>query len=83
MTFDSADVARVRLICQLHYDLKVEEDSMSIVLSLMDQLYATRRSLSTLVAAIEALPVDVRAHVEAEARRRGLDDESGRLGRED
>jgi len=49
--FDKSDVVRVRLICELHYELRIEEDSMSVVLSLMDQLYAVRRSLRTLLSA--------------------------------
>jgi chaperone modulatory protein CbpM len=58
-------VARVRLICELHYDLRIEEDSLSVVLSLMDQLYATRRALAALVSAVEAQPEDVRARIAA------------------
>ena len=36
---------------------------MSVVLSLMDQLYETRRSLHTLLSAVEAQPEDVRARI--------------------
>jgi chaperone modulatory protein CbpM len=61
--FDEADVARVRLICELHYELRIEEDSMSVVLSLMDQLYQVRRSLRTLLSAVEAQPEDVRIRI--------------------
>ncbi len=61
--FDDADVARVRLICELHYELWIDEDSMSVVLSLMDQLYAVRRSLRTLSIAVEAQPEEVRARI--------------------
>jgi chaperone modulatory protein CbpM len=63
LRFDDFDVARVRLICELHYELHIEEDSLSVVLSLLDQLYAARRSLRTLVAAVEAQPEDVRARI--------------------
>jgi chaperone modulatory protein CbpM len=63
--FDTADVARVRLICELHYELQIEEDSLSVVLSLMDQLYTTRRGLQTLMAAVQAQPQDVRNHIAA------------------
>jgi len=63
--FDESDVVRVRLICELHYDLRIEEDSMSVVLSLMDQLYAVRRSLRALVSAVEAQPEEVRARIVA------------------
>ena len=68
VTFDSSDVARVRLICELHYELRIEEDSMSVVLSLMDQLYAVRRSLSSLIAAVEMQPAEVRANIAAATR---------------
>lgn len=63
LLFDPSDVARVRLICELHYDLSIEEDSMPVVLSLMDQLYATRRALGALMSAVGALPADVRAEI--------------------
>ena len=63
LRFDDFDVARVRLICELHYELRIEEDSLSVVLSLLDQLYAARRSLRTLLAAVEAQPADVRARI--------------------
>ena len=68
VTFDNSDVVRVKLIYELHYVLRIEEDIMPIVLSLMDQLYAVRRSLSSLVVAIEAQPADVRASIKAAAR---------------
>ncbi len=70
--FDDSDVARIRLIVELHYELRIEEDSMSVVLSLLDQLYATRRSLSALLAAVKAQPEGVRNNIAAlaEAARR-------------
>ena len=63
LRFDTSDVARVRLIVELHYELRIEEDSMSVVLSLMDQLYDARRSLKAVVAAIESEPDEVRARI--------------------
>lgn len=63
LQFEASDVARVRLIYELHYELRIEEDSMSVVLSLMDQLYAARRSLRTLLSAVEAQPEEVRARI--------------------
>ncbi len=63
LQFDPSDVARVHLICELHYDLCIEEDSMSVVLSLMDQLYATRRTLAALVSAVAEQPEDVQARI--------------------
>jgi chaperone modulatory protein CbpM len=58
--FDEVDVARVRLICDLRYDLEVEEESVSIILSLIDQLHDTRRKLRAFAAALEEQPEDVR-----------------------
>jgi chaperone modulatory protein CbpM len=73
LRFADADVARVRLICELHYDLRIEEDSVPVILSLMDQLYHTRHSLKRLVTAVQAEAADVRnritARIEAEGSR--------------
>ena len=66
--FDQSDIARVRLICELHYELRIEEDSMSVVLSLLDQLYAVRRSLRTLLSAVDAQPDEVRGRIAALVR---------------
>ncbi len=66
--FDQSDVARVRLICELHYELRIEEDSMSVVLSLLDQLYAVRRSLRALLSAVDAQPEEVRGRIAALVR---------------
>jgi chaperone modulatory protein CbpM len=63
--FEPADVARVRLICELHYELHIEEDSLPVILSLMDQLYATRRAFGALSSAVAAEPDDVRARITA------------------
>lgn len=63
--FDTSDVARVRLICELRYELLIEEGSMPVVLSLMDQLYATRRALGAVLSVIEELPDDVRTVIAA------------------
>ena len=65
LRFDQSDVARVRLICELHYELRIEEDSLSVVLSLMDQLYQARGSLRALLSAVEAQPEEVRARIAA------------------
>lgn len=67
--FDEADVARVRLICELRYDLDVEEASLPLVLSLMDQLYGLRRSMRAIAAAVAEQPGEVRMRITAVARR--------------
>jgi chaperone modulatory protein CbpM len=58
--FSDADCARVRLIWQIRYDLGVEAETVSLVLSLLDQLYATRAQLNALGAAVAEEPDAVR-----------------------
>jgi chaperone modulatory protein CbpM len=59
--FQEIDVARVRLIVTLRDDLGLDEDALPVVLSLMDQLYETRRQVRRLCSAIEtSLPENVR-----------------------
>ncbi len=43
--FTELDLARIRLILDLRATLEVEERTVPVVLSLLDQLYATRRQL--------------------------------------
>ncbi len=63
--FREVDVARVRLIAELRA-LNMDEDAMPVVLSLMDQLYATRRRMRLLQqAADEAAPDAVRSRLRA------------------
>ncbi len=72
--FSDLDIARVRLICDLRHDLAVEEETVPLVLSLLDQLYAMRRQMNALTGALRQQPEDVRRAVmdlvEA-SRRRG------------
>jgi chaperone modulatory protein CbpM len=55
--FEEIDAARLRLIVELRAELEVEEPSLPIVLSLMDQVYAYRRRLRAVLAAV---PPDLR-----------------------
>ena len=66
--FDEVDEARVALISELRRDLMVEDDVLDLVLSLLDQLYATRRMLRTVEEALETLPEPVRAQIRAKLR---------------
>ncbi|MBW4022038.1 MAG: hypothetical protein HIU92_02715 [Proteobacteria bacterium] len=59
--FHEIDVARLRLIVELRDDLGVDEAALPVVLSLLDQLYDTRRQMRRIRTAIEtAVPEDVR-----------------------
>jgi chaperone modulatory protein CbpM len=67
--FHEIDVARVRLIHDLHSTMEIGEDAMPLVLSLLDQVYDLRGTLRDLVHALEAQPADVRTTVLAALRR--------------
>jgi len=76
--FDDADLARARLIAELHRDLEVNDEAMPVVLRLLDQVYSLRKALSDLNQAIKALPEESRAQLRAElAKVTGKPDEDG------
>ncbi len=52
--FADIDLARLRLILDLQDTLEVGEGAMPVVLSLLDQLHATRRQMRRLVQALDA-----------------------------
>jgi chaperone modulatory protein CbpM len=58
--FSELDVARVCLICDLRHDLAVEEETMPIVLSLLDQIYTLHRQMNALSGALRQQPEEVR-----------------------
>lgn len=57
--FDDIDVARIRLVCELHIEMKFEIDAVDLILSLMDQLYESRTRFEQLVKILESQPEDV------------------------
>ena len=73
-TFSEADVARARMILELRRDLAIDEDTMPVVLSLVDQVPGLRRQLRRVLGAMAELPEAQRAVLE---RRLARDDERG------
>lgn len=68
--FEEIDVARVRLIVTLREELRVDEEALPIVLSLLDQLNDMRRRMQLLRAAIsESVPADARQKLQDRLRR--------------
>jgi chaperone modulatory protein CbpM len=63
--FHEVDVARVRLIRELRYELAIDEEAMPVVLQLLDQVYSLRRRLRAIAAAIDEQPEEVRAALRA------------------
>jgi chaperone modulatory protein CbpM len=59
--FRDIDVARVRLIQELHDEMMVNDEALPIVLSLLDQLYDQRRRMRELTDALRrTVPEELR-----------------------
>jgi chaperone modulatory protein CbpM len=57
--FDRVDESRVALACDLHYRMGLEHASLSVILSLIDQLHDARHHLRTLTRAVAEQPEEV------------------------
>jgi len=58
--FRQVDIARVELILDIRRELAIDDEAMSLVLGLLDQVYGLRRQLRRLCDAIETQPPDIR-----------------------
>ena len=61
--FSEVDMARLHLVHDIRYTFEVELESVSLVLSLVDQVYATRRQMHRLAEAVATQPDDVRLSI--------------------
>ncbi len=61
--FREIDVARVRLIHDLRRGMDVDEDTVPLVLSLLDQVYELRSRLKSVLRAVEAQPRDIQRDI--------------------
>ena len=66
--FQEIDIARVRLIRDFRHTMAVPEETMPLVLSLLDQVYALRGQMRAIARAVEGQPEDVRAAILAALR---------------
>ncbi len=66
--FQEIDVARVRLIHDFRHSMAVSEETMPLVLSLLDQVYALRGQMRLIARAVEGQPEDVRTAILAAIR---------------
>jgi chaperone modulatory protein CbpM len=66
--FDDADIARVNLVCDLSFDMGVGEESLPVILHLIDQLHGTRHTLKALTAALAEQPEEIRVTITTRAR---------------
>ena len=58
--FADIDIARVRLLHELEADLALDTDSIALMLSLLDQVYALRSRMRVMTEAIARQPPEVR-----------------------
>ena len=58
--FHDVDVARVELILDIRREFAVDDEAMSLVLQLLDQVYSLRRQMRRLCDALEQQPPEVR-----------------------
>jgi chaperone modulatory protein CbpM len=54
--YTEVDVARICLLCELREDLSVDEEALSMIVPLIDQIHGLRRQLRTLGRAVESQP---------------------------
>jgi chaperone modulatory protein CbpM len=61
--FHEVDVARVELILEIRNEFSIEDDTLSLVLGLLDQVYDLRRQLGRLCDALAVQPPEIQASV--------------------
>ncbi len=66
--FQEIDVARVRLIHDFRHAMAVSEETMPLVLSLLDQVYTLRGQMRAVARAVEGQPEAVRMAILAALR---------------
>jgi chaperone modulatory protein CbpM len=57
--FREVDIARVELILEIRREFAVDDEALSLVLSLLDQVYSLRRQMRRLSEAIECQSPEV------------------------
>jgi chaperone modulatory protein CbpM len=58
--FHEVDIGRVELILDIRREFAVDDDAMSLLLGLLDQVYSLRRQMHRLCDAIECQPPEIR-----------------------
>lgn len=58
--FEEIDIARAQLLHHLRHDLSIDRETTDLVLSLLDQLYATRAQLHELMECLRTQPDELR-----------------------
>lgn len=62
-SFDETDIARTHLLWDLHFEMKIGDEEVGVVLSLVDQLHGARGMLRAMAAAVGEQPDELRAAI--------------------
>ena len=60
LLFHEVDVARIELIRAIRHDFGIDDETVPLVLGLLDQIYGLRRHLRRLCDAVTAQPEEIR-----------------------
>jgi chaperone modulatory protein CbpM len=61
--YSEVDVARICLLCELREDLSIDEEALSLIVPLIDQIHGLRRELRILGRAVESQPKPVQDQI--------------------
>src|SRR5687767_2359278 len=61
--YTEVDVARICLFCELRENLSVDEEALSLIVPLIDQIHGLRRQLRLLGQAVESQPKPVQDQI--------------------
>jgi len=61
--FHEIDVARVELILEVRREFAIDDEALSLILGLLDQVYGLRRQLGRLCDALASQPPEIQAAV--------------------
>jgi chaperone modulatory protein CbpM len=57
------DIMRLELLCELSEQFELQDDALSMVMSLIDQLHGVRAELRSVLNAVETEPQEVRRRI--------------------
>jgi chaperone modulatory protein CbpM len=66
--FQEVDIARVELILDIRREFAADEETLSLVLGLLDQVYNLRRQMHRLCSVIESQPDEIREAIRGALR---------------
>jgi chaperone modulatory protein CbpM len=75
--FHKIDVARVELIIEVRREFAIDDEALSLILGLLDQVYDLRRQLGRLCDALAAQPPEIQAAVRRALPARTAGEERG------